>query len=420
MKIGFFTDFYLPQANGVATSVETFRVELEKLGHEVYVFAPSPGFRHRDASPRIIRFPAVKGLFYEEYLTSLFFPPQAISKIDKLGLDIVHYHTPSQIGLLGAYYAMRKDVPLVTTYHTDLYEYVKHYPAVLPGIMAISLSIPFITGGGLSEYRSALSSVRPERNVHRWNQKIIVHAITQVHNNCDAVITPSIKIQNVLKLWRTKSRIQVIPTGSDALNTTKDAVARARKHYHINDNDQVILSVGRISQEKNPELLIKAFDQIATKHSHAKLMMVGEGLELDKLRDQVSLGRYAKRIIFTGRIAHQDMGAIYALAHIFAFPSLTDTQGLVLNEAAHAGLPIVMIDAQINNVFVDGENGLIARAIPRDFAAKITQILADTTIHHQMSLRSRELAKSCSAGNQAQLMSNLYGEVISSHKPRKT
>src|ERR1700759_5043387 len=114
MKIGFFSDFYLPHADGITYSIESFRIELEKLGHEVYILTPSPGWRYREKTARVIRFPAVKGIFFDDYLTSLFFPPQAISKIDKLGLDLIHYHTPSQVGLLGAYYAIRSNTPLVT------------------------------------------------------------------------------------------------------------------------------------------------------------------------------------------------------------------------------------------------------------------------------------------------------------------
>jgi len=74
MRIGLFTDRYVPQIDGVSISTESFRRELEELGHEVYVFAPRPTWRYKERSNRIIRFPAVKGLFWEDNLTSLFFP----------------------------------------------------------------------------------------------------------------------------------------------------------------------------------------------------------------------------------------------------------------------------------------------------------------------------------------------------------
>src|SRR5207245_7144379 len=129
-------------------------------------FAPPAHLHCKSTSSLISPFPAVKGLFCEDYFFTLFFPPGEVRKIDKLGLDIVHFHTPGQIGLFGAYYALQKDIPLVTTYHTDLYEYVKHYPNVLPGTIALAMVAPLITGGGKQDYRTSLSSIKPERSIN--------------------------------------------------------------------------------------------------------------------------------------------------------------------------------------------------------------------------------------------------------------
>ena len=142
MRIGMFTDYYLPVKTGVSTSVESFREQLELMGHEVFVFAPSDSIRVREENERIIRFPALKGLFVENYMTSVFFPPQQIRKIEKLNLDIIHFHDPSQIGLLGVHIALKNNIPLVSTYHTDLNEYIKSYPIMGPGFMLLSALAP--------------------------------------------------------------------------------------------------------------------------------------------------------------------------------------------------------------------------------------------------------------------------------------
>jgi glycosyltransferase involved in cell wall biosynthesis len=204
MKIGFFSDRYLPQTDGVAYSIETFRTQLERQGHEVYIVAPAPGLRFKETSPRVIRFRAVKGLLGEyDYLTSLFFPPAVSRQLDDIGLDIIHFHTPGQVGLLGAYYALRNNIPLITTYHTDLFEYVKHYPGVLPGVLALSMMTPWITGGGMDDFRIGLSNMKPERSVDKWNQKIVEKGVTLIHNYCDLVIAPSIKMEQQLRSWHT-------------------------------------------------------------------------------------------------------------------------------------------------------------------------------------------------------------------------
>src|ERR1700722_7729701 len=181
MKIGIFSDRYLPLSDGICTSIETFRIELEKLGHEVYIIAPKPSWRYRPPSDRIIFFPAVKGLFFEDYLAPIFYPPRAVKQIEKLDLDIIHTQTPGPIGLLGVYFALKHSLPLVTTYHTDLFEYVKHYRGTLPGTMAISLLLPAITGRSMAKCRQRRASMKPVRDIDEWHRKILVPTMTLLH-----------------------------------------------------------------------------------------------------------------------------------------------------------------------------------------------------------------------------------------------
>jgi 1,2-diacylglycerol 3-alpha-glucosyltransferase len=415
MRIGIFSDRYLPQTDGVSYSIDIFRVELEKLGHEVYVFAPRPSWRYREPSKRIIRFASIKGLFWEDMLTSFYIPPQALKQIEKLNLDIVHYQTPGPVGLLGAYYALKYRLPLVTTYHTDLYEYVKHYRSVLPGTIALSLLAPLITGSGMSEYREALSSIKPERSVDKWNQKIVVRGITLLHNHCDLVITPSPKTQRQLESWKTTSKIAVVATGVDKITTTSRETALFKRKYGLQGSDQVIIFVGRIGTEKNIGLLIRSFATIGRRNPHAKLLIVGDGDDLELFQKQAAASHFADRIIFTGRVERNKLGALYASSDLLAFPSTSDTQGMVVNEGACAGLPAVMIDQEISEIVHDGENGYFSRNSTRDFAAKILKILADNTLRKKMSKRSIELSSQVSAGKQAAKLLRLYEETIEQH-----
>jgi 1,2-diacylglycerol 3-alpha-glucosyltransferase len=422
MKIGFFSDRYLPLTDGIAFSIEDFRIQLEKLGHEVYIFAPRAERGYKETSSRVIRFPAVKGLFFDDYMTSFFFPPQVMRRLEKLDLDVVHFHTPGQIGLMGAYFALKNNIPLLTTYHTDLYEYVKHYPSVLPGTIALSMLAPIITGGGMAEYRSTLSSIKPERSVDKWNQKIVERSVTLIHNHCDVVITPSVKMERQLTKWKTKSLIVTLPTGVDKIATTAQDIARVREEYGITPDQKVILSVGRIGTEKNLGLLIKSFDLVAKKEPAARLILVGKGDDLADFEAQAARSPYASRITFAGRIDRPQLGALYAAAAVFAFPSTADTQGLVLSEAALAGLPIVMIDHDVTSVVREGQNGYFARNTIKDLAAKIIKVISNEDHRTQMGHRGIELAQSFSASNQALKLLRLYEETIERHhaKPTKT
>lgn len=418
MRIGIFTDRYLPQTDGVCYSIETFREELESMGHEVYIFAPRPSWNYRERSKHVIRFPAVRGLFFEDYLMTLYFPPQAIRRIDRLNLDIVHFQTPGQIGLLGAYYATHFNKPLVTTYHTDLYQYVLDYPTVMPGTVALSMLVPAITKGGRQQYREVIASIRPQRNINGWHQKILMQSLTLLHNECDLVITPSAKMKDHLLSWKPTSKIAVLPTGVVKISTKPQEIEATRDKYGLKPTDQIITCVCRIGTEKNIGLLIQAFTGVARSHERAKLLLVGTGDDLEKFKAQAENTAFADRIIFTGQIERHKLGAVYGLTAVFAFPSLKDTQGLAVNEAACAGLPIVIVDHEISEVVQDGENGYFAANSARDFATKIGRILDNDRLRHKMGQRSLSLGGTVTPGKQAVKLLRLYQEAILLHRDK--
>ena len=419
MRIGFFTDNYLPGRDGIAISVETFRAELEKMGHEVFVIAPSPNLTYKEKSEHIIRFPAFKGLFYEDYLTSLFFPPVALKQIDELKLDIVHYHTLGQVGFLGAYYGMKRNLPLLTTYHTDYYQYVKHYKKTLPGVIALSLLTPAITGGNLRDYRQALLNIRPQKTIDDWNQKIVEKGVKSLLEGCDVVISPSKKMKDQLVGWKTDTKIEILPTGVDRIPTTKEKINSRREDLGILKEDKVIAFVGRLGKEKNLNLLLEAYDLIKMSNPNARLLVIGgagsQTVEAD-IDEKNKIEQYTEKgAIFTGHIPHDELGSLYELSDVFAFPSLTDTQGLVINEAASAGLPIVMIDKDITSVVENNINGIIARPTKEDLAKAILKILNSDELETSMSKESKLLAKQFTERKQAEKLEILYKELLAKY-----
>lgn len=145
LRIGFFTDSYLPATHGVEVSIETFRRNLEKAGHRLFVYAPAvPGYR--DTNRRVFRFKSVRVIENPEM--RLAFPVAedgTMRELTRVPLDIVHVHTPFAVGLLGKYIASHQQVPIVYTHHTHYPEYAKVYlreRVVLP-FLAKSLSAWF-------------------------------------------------------------------------------------------------------------------------------------------------------------------------------------------------------------------------------------------------------------------------------------
>jgi len=411
MRIGMFTDYYLPVKTGVSTSVESFREQLEMLGHEVYVFAPSAGIIVRKEDEHIVRFPAIKGLFVENYMTTMFFPPQQIRKIEKLNLDIIHFHDPSQIGLLGVHIALKNNIPLVSTYHTDFYEYTKSYPAIGAGFMVLSALAPLITGGGFRDAKL----IRPSLDRLAMNREAIKGAMTLIHDYCDVVIAPSKKMELQLKRWKTATPIEILPTGVDKITTNKANITSRKDQYGITDDDLVVMFTGRLGKEKNLELLIKAFAKARVTMPELKLLLVGDFKHSDELLDLASELGVSEWLIKTGYIENHDLGSLLEAADLFVLPSLTDTQCLVLNEAAHAGLPLIAVDPLINEVVQDGVNGTVTRPTIAAVSKAIVDILSDPTKATAMGEASVRLAEKFSERAQASKLANLYQEIIKKH-----
>ena len=416
MRIGIFSDTYTPQMSGIVVVIDIFRRNMAKLGHEVVVFAPKPlGYKEDD--PNVVRFNALPGLFYDDYLTSVFFSPVALRHIKKKQLDIILILTPSQIGLLGVAAAKKFRIPLVSQYSTDLFEYVMLYPEVLPGIIALTGIASFSIKAKPSELLSLAREVgRRRRGSTPFSQSLVKNCITLLHNNCDAVVSLSRKKQQQMIDWKTETRLEMIPTGVDALPTTKN-VDKLRDKLGIAPDDKVVLFAGRIAAEKNLDLLVDCFDRLIKLVPNARLLFVGDFEYRPILEEKASHLKNADRVIFTGRVPHEELGDYYAISDVFGFPSLTDTQGLVVHEAALAGLPLVLVDTEVSELLIPGETGFYARNNPRNMATTLAKVLTlPTKDYQQLSANAKARAEQFSEFEQTKKIVALFEELIATRK----
>jgi len=378
LKIGFFTDTYLPQVNGVVTSIESFRQELEKQGHEVYVFCPRAD--QEEETKRVIRFPSIKFAFQPEYHVSLPFTRHLLRDFWEKDLDIVHAHTPFSLGLLGYYYAHIKKVPFVYTYHTLYPEYVKSYV---------------------------------------WKGRLItpkmVAKITAIFSNrCDLNIAPSEKIKKLLKGYGVRRPIKVLPTGIRVENFNKKVRPNNfRSRYKIEPDEDVLLYVGRLGQEKNIEFLLKAFFILKQNRQKIKLLIAGDGPAKKSLKNLVKNHGLKKDIIFTGYLSTQEIIKANQSADLFVFASKTDTQGLVILEAAASGLPIVAVkDDAFSKILKDKINGFVVKQNVTEFNQKVLKILDNKKLYQRMSKKSVEIARNFSIGKQTEQLLRDYKSLL--------
>lgn len=342
MRIGIFSESYLPIRNGVTVSVTTLTDELTRLGHEVFIFAPAyKGYI--DESANVIRFPSFRTMMDAEYPIPIPIIPGFYKKVKSLQLDVIHTQSPWLLGWLGLRMARRLNIPIISTNHTNYPEYSHYFPL-------------------------APASV---------TKKFIIALMKKYYNRCDAVVTPSKQVYQMLMKYGLNRPGYVISTGI-SINTFRcdSGGKETRKRYGIPDDAKVLMYAGRLAKEKNLKLLFDAFDNLAAQFPSMYLMVVGNGPSEDECRQIASRSLHSDRIILTGSVSRQEIVNYYSAGDIFAFPSITDTQGLVLCEALQAGLPCVAVNAGGSpEMICDGIDGLLAENNVADFTAKINLLM---------------------------------------------
>lgn len=413
MKIGFFTDRYYPQVDGVAVSVDIFAKELTKLGHEVTIFAPKPAKKlenQKDPS-YVVRFKSFPSIWYEDHRDTMPFTPATIKKVKEKELDVIHIHTPAQIGMLGLRVAREDNIPTVVTHHTDIDQYAKIYKKIMLGILVGILLGPALLKSR-EHYREILPNLKPKKSFGKWNRKLIIESVGLFYQSCDAVIVPSVKMEKSLREYSKFNNIKVLPTGIDLGEAHSESTFDPRRRYKIDKSTPLLLFVGRLGKEKNIQLIIKSMTKILAQNPKAQLLIVGEGPYSDELKSLVKELRLTKNVHFSGVLDRNKTFACFKAADVFCFASTTDTQGLVLNEAAIESKPIVFLDSEISPLAQDKKTGIQAKNNPTSFANACLKLISDKELANKYGSKAKDLALEISIEKQSKKLLKIYQEII--------
>lgn len=308
MNIGFFSDTYLPQRNGVAVALTLYRKVLEKAGHRVYLFVPKLQSGQRRNERGVFECPSFGySLEKGQRIAVPVFP--LINTIKALKLDVIHVHSPFSMSFYAKVVAKQLGIPAICTHHTN-FEYYLHY-------------VPPLIRPSVEQTRKLMTY---------WTYLF------------DKVVAPTEKIRELLKEWGVpEKKLKTIPTGIDMASFEKELKWDIRSEYAIDDDQKILLFAGRIGQEKNIDFLIRTFKKLLGKRNDLYFVIIGEGEEkenLEKLTEELDL---TNRIIFTGGKDREYVIDAYKAADIFWFASFTETQGLVILESMAAGTPVVAL-----------------------------------------------------------------------------
>ena len=318
LRVGMFTNVYLPTTNGVVVSVETFRQALTSLGHHVYVFGPDSG-DIEDRAPYIFRYPAVE-LPLQKYPLTLPVSPYVDRVLRNLKPHVLHANHPALLGRVAERKSAELKIPLVFTYHTRYADY-SHYADPLP-----------------------------QENV----KEFIDHWLASFMANCHRVVVPSESIKAMLeKSYGLESHVSVVPTGVETQKFSAYTQQQAHEELGWTDDSKVLVSIGRLAKEKSFALLVEAFAKL--EDQGLRLVIMGSGDELDNLKTLAKDLGVQDRVTFTGLVPFEKVPVYLSASDLFVFASVTETQGLVTLEAMASGLPVVAVEASGTREAV-GEN----------------------------------------------------------------
>ncbi len=326
MNIGIFTDSYFPQLSGVATSIKTLKDALEKQGHNVFIFTTTdPHIKKGAVEANIFRFSSVPFISFTDRRVAFrgFFEATKVAR--EVKLDIVHTQTEFALGMIGKYVAHQLKIPAIHTYHT-MYEDYLHY--VLNGHL-----------------------LRPYH----------VKQFTNVYlKNMDGVIAPSKRVEALLKRYKVNIPMRVIPTGVDVNSLNKAANNDMRQELGIPADAPVLLTLSRVAEEKKIDRILNAMPEIIDEFPETRLVIAGDGPDMEVLQEQVERLTLEDNVIFTGDVPHDDVGSYYKMADLFVSASDTETQGLTYIEALASGTKCVVYDTDYTeHVFDDDEFGKV-------------------------------------------------------------
>ncbi len=396
MRIAIFSDNFYPEIDGISDSVITLTKNLTKLGHFVNFYVPyySQADFKKTGMPRkeldLGKNVSVVRFFSLPYPTGTgqgrLVIPTCLRwlKVKEFAPDVIHSQLFFGVGFEALIAAHILKKPLVGTNHTALKEFLRYSPIRAP-----------------------------------WFTNLILRYINWYYEHCDLVTAPSQSVfDEMVSLGFENKNTKVISNPIDT-NTFRPLADKIGLKKKFGFNDTTIIHAGRLADERNPDILIRALPLIKKKVPNAILAFAGIGIsegKLKKLADSLGVGGSVR---FLGFLDKPTLAEAYNASEIFAIASTADTQSLVMMQAMAAGLPVIGVRARALPEYVNEKNGFIVE--PNDekaMAEKIVYLLEHKDVAKKLGKGGRIYSEQFSESAIATEWEKIYRNVIKSYNEK--
>lgn len=345
MRIALCSDTFLPVIDGVGRVVYSYAKILSERGHQCSVITPIQKDGFRGENPfEILDYLSIATPTAAQYKAGIAtLDPHYLERVSFHDFDIIHAHSPATAGTEALRLARKRKIPLVGTFHSKYYDDIRRYT-----------------------HSDVISTVG-------------VKLISSFYERCDEVWTVSDNAAQTLHDYGYLGEISVIRNGSELKKPKAEWENEARKKFDL-DERPIILFVGQIDKKKNVFRIAEAANILHMQDIPFQLVFAGQGKDLEALRKYIESNDMTSSTVFTGHIFEQSLlNGLYMASDLFVFPSLYDTAGLVVSEAAMMGTPsLVVAGSAPAELIQDGVNGLICEDDTIKLSEKINQFIYKT------------------------------------------
>jgi D-inositol-3-phosphate glycosyltransferase len=325
--------------------------------------------------------------------------------------------------------------PVAPIHKNDLYQYLpefihnieefrqskaRHYDVLhshywLSGVAAMQLAhrwdVPHVT------MFHTLARLKQLANPNENEPALRLEMEQQLIKNADRIIAATVdeRTQLIRYCGATANQVEVVPCGVDLKLFVPLNRLAARKKLGLQQDQPVLLFVGRLDPFKGPDLFLRA---IAMMDEQAQVVLVGGILagdtELEQLQALARELGISERVHFLGARPQKELPEIYNAADVTVVPSYHESFGLVSVESLACGTPVVATRAGgLSTIVRHGATGYLVPRCPGFFAERLDTLLRDHALLEQMRLAARPSVRHFSWKSVADQVSSVYQEMIS-------
>ena len=378
-----FADMYKPHLSGVTNYIDLYKRRFEELGHEVWVFTFG-NTEYEDSEPNVVRSPAVPW-GDTGWQMGLILSSEAKRVIPTL--DIAHVHHPFVSGRVALEYCRDAGVPIVFTNHPRYDLYSDTYAWFVPRAIRYAY---------------------------------IKHYLHDFAHDIDLVICPSPGIQTWLSEFGVTDHSVLLSNCIDTEPFRNPAAPIDRSHYGFAKSSVVFCYLGRVSNEKNMDLLVRAFIKAASEDERVCLLVLGEGTARAASEKAVAAAGLSDRVHFAGLTPYAEVPGRLASADVFVTASVSEVHPLVIMEAFATGLPAIGVTSPgVGDII---ENDVTGFLVPEDadaFADRMTRLTRDEPLRSRMAEAATAKAAHYDIRIMAEEMLGHYRNLTGSHAAEK-